>query len=251
MAALDVGTGTGFVALRLAELGHAVTAIDQAERMLAITQRQVVDRDLGVWLARADAEVLPFANDSSDVVISRWLLPEPDHALAEWIRVLRPGGLLIAVSSLESSAGPGEGRDGLRRTVARSNGEIAASVIERRNRLSWLQRRRDPQDLPLATFDENSIDANRAVFERSGLRDIRVSFLDEVNRLGANDAAKQAFYDRWIVGPGGGISTSYRLRHTAIGRGSSQPNRTRRPHHSQLRSHRSGGDPSTVLAAGL
>ena len=104
MAALDVGTGTGFVALRLAELGHAVTAIDQAERMLAITQRQVVDRDLSVWLARADAEVLPFANDSSDVVISRWLLPEPDHAFAEWIRVLRPGGLLIAVSSLESSA---------------------------------------------------------------------------------------------------------------------------------------------------
>ena len=49
---------------------------------------------------QADAEQLPFAPASFDLVISRhvlWTLPHPEAAIDEWIRVLRPGGRLVVV----------------------------------------------------------------------------------------------------------------------------------------------------------
>ena len=45
-----------------------------------------------------DAEDLHFAEGSFDAVVSRnvtWNLPHPDHAYAEWLRVLRKGGVLM------------------------------------------------------------------------------------------------------------------------------------------------------------
>ena len=75
---LEVGTGPGFFAILLRELGCEVTAVDLAPAMLA--------------------EALSFADESFDAVVSRnltWNLPHPDRAYAEWARVLRPGGLLL------------------------------------------------------------------------------------------------------------------------------------------------------------
>jgi ubiquinone/menaquinone biosynthesis C-methylase UbiE len=97
--ALDVGCGTGFLSLELAGRGHRVTGIDFAPAMLEHARRKA-DLGLKVRFERADAEQLPFAPASFDLVISRhvlWTLPHPEAAIDEWIRVLRPGGRLAVV----------------------------------------------------------------------------------------------------------------------------------------------------------
>lgn len=97
---LDVGCGTGFFSLLLAGLGHRSTGVDVAEAMLVRARQKAEHAGLQVDVQRADAEDLPFADGSFDLVIERhviWTLPVPSRALAEWARVLRPGGHLILV----------------------------------------------------------------------------------------------------------------------------------------------------------
>jgi malonyl-CoA O-methyltransferase len=101
-AVLDLGAGTGIAAVEIKRRfrGAAVTAADIAAPMLEIARRR------SRWwrpirCVQADAQALPFADASFDLVFSnlmlQWLLP-PDPALAEIRRVLRPGGLLLASS---------------------------------------------------------------------------------------------------------------------------------------------------------
>jgi ubiquinone/menaquinone biosynthesis C-methylase UbiE len=97
---LDVGCGTGFLAFRFAELGHEVAGVDLAPQMIDQARRKAAESGLAVELAVADATSLPFPDDSFDVVVARhviWNLPEPQRGLDEWLRVLRPGGLLALV----------------------------------------------------------------------------------------------------------------------------------------------------------
>src|SRR5215472_16756726 len=98
--ALDVGCGTGFLSLELAQRGDRVTGIDFAPSMLARAERKAAERGLDVRFQQADAEQLPIAPASFDLVISRhllWTLPHPKAAIDEWLRVLRPGGRLVVV----------------------------------------------------------------------------------------------------------------------------------------------------------
>jgi ubiquinone/menaquinone biosynthesis C-methylase UbiE len=98
--ALDVGCGTGFLSLELAARGHRVTGIDFAPAMLDRARHKAGERGLGVRFETADAEQLPFAPASFDLVISRhvlWTLPHPEAAIDEWIRMLRPGGRLVVI----------------------------------------------------------------------------------------------------------------------------------------------------------
>src|SRR5881296_1745577 len=98
--ALDVGCGTGFLAFELAARGHHVTGVDFAPAMIAEARRKAAARGVSIRLEEADAEALPFARGSFDLVISRhllWTLPHPEAAIDEWIRVLRPGGRLVVV----------------------------------------------------------------------------------------------------------------------------------------------------------
>jgi ubiquinone/menaquinone biosynthesis C-methylase UbiE len=105
---LDAGCGTGFLSLELAARGHRVTGVDFAPAMIAEARRKAVAAALAVRFEEADAERLPFAPASFDLVISRhvlWTLPHPEAAIDEWIRVLRPGGRLVVVDSqLEGGA---------------------------------------------------------------------------------------------------------------------------------------------------
>jgi len=96
---LDVGTGTGFVALILAEMGHRVTGIDWSTTMLAQAEAKAREDGLRITLRQGDAESLPFPEGSFDAVVARhllWTLVEPRQALAEWYRVLKPHGRVIA-----------------------------------------------------------------------------------------------------------------------------------------------------------
>ncbi len=105
---LDIGTGTGVVALQVAsKIGDSGKAhgIDLSEGMLAFAQAKADKLDLGekVKFSRMDAENLEFQDAEFDVVVSLFALlhfPEPLIALKEIFRVMRPGAtLVLAVGS--------------------------------------------------------------------------------------------------------------------------------------------------------
>ena len=97
--AVDVGCGRGAVTLRLAEAvgdtGH-VTAVDVAPAMVSLTREAAERAGLGNVSAEVmDATAPTLPEGSFDVLASSlvlFFLPEPDAALARWIRLLRPGG---------------------------------------------------------------------------------------------------------------------------------------------------------------
>jgi ubiquinone/menaquinone biosynthesis C-methylase UbiE len=100
--ALDAGCGTGFLCFELAARGHRATGIDFAESMLQEARRKAAENRLAVRFEQGDAENLRFAAQSFDLVVSRhvlWTLPHPQAAVAEWIRMLRPGGRLAVIDS--------------------------------------------------------------------------------------------------------------------------------------------------------
>lgn len=102
---LDVGTGTGFVALLLAELGHRVTGVDASETMLANARLKAARSGSRITFVEGVTERLPFDDSSFDAVTARhfiWTLLEPTKAFAEWRRVLTPSGLLVADCSLNA-----------------------------------------------------------------------------------------------------------------------------------------------------
>jgi SAM-dependent methyltransferase len=92
---IDVGTGTGAMALLLAEMGHHVTGIDISEGMLGQARAKALRAGLKIDFLQANAAQLPFDPGTVDVVFSRhlfWTLPQPIRTLREWKRVVRPGG---------------------------------------------------------------------------------------------------------------------------------------------------------------
>lgn len=102
MKILDIGTGPGFFPMILSEAGYTVTAVDYTEEMLEKAKENLgkytkygLER---VTLQRMDAQNLEFADGTFDVVISRnltWNLEKPEQAYQEWMRVLKPGGVLL------------------------------------------------------------------------------------------------------------------------------------------------------------
>jgi len=100
---LDLGTGTGAVALRAAALvgprGH-VAAVDISPEMLALAKQRADARGLdNVTLLEGSAERIPADDDAFDVVLASLSLMyviDRDAAAREIVRVLRPGGRLVA-----------------------------------------------------------------------------------------------------------------------------------------------------------
>ncbi|RQG91842.1 methyltransferase domain-containing protein [Natrarchaeobius chitinivorans] len=100
MTVLDVGCGTGFATEGLLEHVDDVYALDQSEHQLEQAYRKFGKRAPPVQFHRGDAERLPFATDTFDVVwssgsIEYW--PNPILALREFRRVLKPGGQVLVV----------------------------------------------------------------------------------------------------------------------------------------------------------
>lgn len=94
---LEVGCGTGDFAERLAALPDlTVTAVDTSERFVELTA------DRGVDARVADIQDLPFHDRTFDAVAAMWMLyhvPDLDRGLAEVRRVLRPGGVFLAMTN--------------------------------------------------------------------------------------------------------------------------------------------------------
>jgi SAM-dependent methyltransferase len=92
---LDVGCGTGVVSLTAARLGARVTGLDLTPELLARAKENAEIMALGVDWHEGDVEALPFTDAAFDVVVSQFghmFAPRPAAAIAEMLRVLKPGG---------------------------------------------------------------------------------------------------------------------------------------------------------------
>lgn len=95
---LDMGTGTGFLALLLAELGYEVTGADWAANKLEKAKQKTEKTGNFVHFVVEDAENLSFEAEQFDAVVSRhliWTLANPDSAFKEWARVTKSGGKIL------------------------------------------------------------------------------------------------------------------------------------------------------------
>jgi SAM-dependent methyltransferase len=97
--ALEIGAGTGYFSLNLLQTGliERATATDISPGMLATLEENASRLGLAVRTAAAEAETLPFPDQSFDLVFGHAVLhhiPDLGRAFSEFARVLRPGGTL-------------------------------------------------------------------------------------------------------------------------------------------------------------
>jgi ubiquinone/menaquinone biosynthesis C-methylase UbiE len=95
--ALEIGAGTGYFSLNLVRVGaiRRATATDISPGMLQTLAANAADLGLEVETVVGEAEQLAFADESFDLVFGHAVLhhiPDLERALAEFARVLRPGG---------------------------------------------------------------------------------------------------------------------------------------------------------------
>lgn len=157
---LDVGTGSGYVALLLASLGHDVTATDLSTGMLDRARRHAARAERPPRFSHGDAVAPDFPPGSFDAVTNRylmWTLREPVRALQNWRRLLRPGGVLSVVDSTWFP-------DGLDRDTSSDFLELYDDDVRRA--------------LPLAAA--RSIDATRELVVAAGFREVSVTPLTAV-----------------------------------------------------------------------
>jgi ubiquinone/menaquinone biosynthesis C-methylase UbiE len=98
----DLGCGTGPVALALAPFVARVVAVDGSAAMLQAARRRLQGLD-NIDLRRGELEALPIDDTRLDAAVLMLVLhhvPEPSRALAEAVRVLKPGGRLLLVDML-------------------------------------------------------------------------------------------------------------------------------------------------------
>lgn len=97
MVVADVGTRTGFVAAGLAPRVRQVYALDGSAEMLAVARQNLADYTNVVYQV-GDGQALPLEDGSVDAVFANMYLhhcPDPAAAIAEMVRVLKPGGRLM------------------------------------------------------------------------------------------------------------------------------------------------------------
>ncbi|MGD6851762.1 MAG: class I SAM-dependent methyltransferase [Candidatus Bathyarchaeia archaeon] len=171
---LDVGTGPGFIALMLAEMGHDVTGIDLSTVMLEQARKNAAARSLVIDFRQGDAENLEFSDGSFDVVSNKfllWTLPNPGKAIAEWFRVLKHGGIMIAID--------GDWYDpGLYWRIVRGSSDIIHAIKERHYPLR--QRRRYAsikKNLPLYSLKPDRVSS---FIQEAGFANIQIEPVDNL-----------------------------------------------------------------------
>ena len=107
---LDVGTGTGPIAMRAARAGARVTGSDLAPKLIETAKRLAAEEGLDIEYEVGDAEELPYPDAAFDVVSSSFgAIFAPDHVAVarELARVTRPGGRL-GLSAWDPTGGMGD-----------------------------------------------------------------------------------------------------------------------------------------------
>jgi ubiquinone/menaquinone biosynthesis C-methylase UbiE len=154
---LDVGCGTGALTEAILDTRSpaAVTAIDPSPEQIEHAGRQPIGRRADFRLA--DSQALPFPDGAYDVVASALVInfiPNRPKALTEMRRVTRPGGLVGGY--VWDFAGNNETYAPLRRALSRNGIDIPRT----------------------AGFEDSSLDALIALFDRAGFKDIAAKAID-------------------------------------------------------------------------
>ena len=102
---LDVGCGPGDAGIALVAAAGAETrllGLDASEVMLSVARERAAAANVTAEFLQGDAQRLPYASESVDAVrcerTLQWL-PDPNAALSELVRVLRPGSRLVVVDT--------------------------------------------------------------------------------------------------------------------------------------------------------
>ena len=94
---LDIACGTGVVSITAARMGAAVTGLDLTPELVQRARENAHISQVEVEFHEGDAESLPFADSSFDIVLSQFghiFAPRPEVAISEMLRVLKPGGTI-------------------------------------------------------------------------------------------------------------------------------------------------------------
>lgn len=95
----DIGTGTGYLAKGLAKYAGKVVAVDSSTAMLEVAANDIIKAGLNnIEFSAGDAHDLPLDDASQDMVYANLLLHhllEPEIAIKEMVRILKPGGKII------------------------------------------------------------------------------------------------------------------------------------------------------------
>lgn len=188
---LDVGTGTGFLALLFAGMGHEVTGIDLSECMLEKAKNNADNMGLEIDFLNGDAENLPFENCSFDMVVSKyllWTLPEPSCAVREWGRVLKPGGMIFAIDGNWFDPRPD-------RYIKRMLSEMAERFAKKNQYNLIFKKSYGPIRNTLPLYEKISPENISLLFSETGLVNTATNPLLEVQKFQRN---RQSFSKRLI-----------------------------------------------------
>jgi ubiquinone/menaquinone biosynthesis C-methylase UbiE len=101
---LDMGCGAGHTALALAPKASSVVAVDVTAEMVAVATRLAAERGItNLEVRQADVSSLPFGDAEFDLVTSRLSAhhyADPQKALQEAARVLKPGGKFLLIDTV-------------------------------------------------------------------------------------------------------------------------------------------------------
>ena len=171
---LDMGTGDGYIAHIIAELGYAVVGVDACEPMLdeardeaELRQEEGVNTPL---FAEVDVTDLPPSFYDFDVAVSRyllWTLREPMQTIRGWLKALKPGGLVIAADAIWFPNGIAKDTQ-----VISDNGPDSFVLTYSDDVL---------EELPLATAE--SPEAYAEAFRVAGLEDVEIVELPEITKI--------------------------------------------------------------------